>query len=130
MNNTVNNVTNVEKGKIADPIMGTTTTVKVNTKSGKPTDAVNVVNAINPFDETLSSAGISASPMEVLISLKESLIDILTTLNVSGQVGQTNAQMTAKVVDAISALNETMSRNSGSGGSNIFGSIGKLARGD
>jgi hypothetical protein len=111
--------------------LGTSTTVKVNNKAGKPTEAVNVVNAINPFDETIDSGGVNATPMQVLVSLKESLVDILTTLTMSGQVSQTNAQMTAKVVDAINSLNDTMSKNSSSGNNtNLFGSIGKLARGE
>lgn len=130
LNNTTNNVTNVESGRITDPIMGTSTTVKVNDKSGRPSQAINVVNAINPFDEALDSGGINATPMQVLVSLKESLVDILSTLNITGQVGQANTQMTAKVVDAINALNDTMSKNSNSGSGNIFGNIGKLARGE
>lgn len=130
LNNTTNNVTNIESGRITDPIIGTPTTVKVNDKSGKPTQAINVINAINPFNEVLDSSGINATPMQVLVSLKESLVNILSTLNISGQVGQANAQMTAKVVDAITALNDTMNRNSNSGNTNIFGNIGKLARGE
>jgi hypothetical protein len=131
LNNTVNNVTNVENGRITDPIMGIPTTIKVSDKSGKSTEALSVYNSINPFDENLSVGGINASPMEVLVSLKESLVEILGTLAVSSQTEQTHASMTAKVVDAINNLNKTMGNQQGSDdGRNIFGSLTKLARGE
>jgi hypothetical protein len=111
--------------------MGIPTTIKVSDKSGKSTEALSVYNSINPFDENLSVGGINASPMEVLVSLKESLVEILGTLAVSSQTEQTHASMTAKVVDAINNLNKTMGNQQGSDdGRNIFGSLTKLARGE
>jgi len=129
--NNTNNVTNVESGRINDPIMGTPTTIKVSGKSGQTSEAMSVYNAVNPFDENISSGNINATPMDVLISLKESLVDILQTLTASNQTEQTNAAMTAKVVDAINSLNSNMKNNTNSGsGANLFGSISRLARGE
>lgn len=130
LNNTTNNVTNVESGRITDPIMGTPTTIRVSDKGGKSSEAMSVYNAINPFDENLSAGNVSATPMEVLVSLKESLVEILGTLVASNQTEQTHAAMTAKVVDAINSLNKGMSNNNTQGSSNIFAPIGKLARGE
>ena len=127
--NTTNNVTNVESGRITDPIMGTPTTIKVSDKSGKSSEAMSVYNAINPFDENLTSGGITATPMDVLVSLKESLVDILSTLVASSQTEQTNAAMTAKVVDAINNLNRSM-KNESPTSTNLFGKLGPLARGE
>lgn len=131
LNNTTNNVTNVETGRISDPITSSPTTVNVGGKSGKSSSAMSVYNAVNPFDENLDGGGVVATPMEVLVSLKESLVDILGTLAMGNQTQSTNAAMTAKVVDAINSLNSNMKTNNDSGSStNIFGSMGKLARGE
>jgi hypothetical protein len=83
--NTTNNVTNLETGTVSDPIMGTPTTVNVSGKSGKATQAMSVYNAVNPFDESLNGGAVTATPMEVLVSLKESLVEITNTLISSGQ---------------------------------------------
>ena len=109
--------------------MGTPTTIKVSDKSGKSSEAMSVYNAINPFDENLTSGGITATPMDVLVSLKESLVDILSTLVASSQTEQTNAAMTAKVVDAINNLNRSM-KNESPTSTNLFGKLGPLARGE
>ncbi len=121
----------MESGRITDPIMGTPTTIKVSDKSGKSTEALSVYNSVNPFDENLSAGGVTASPMEVLVSLKESLVDILGTLVANSQTEQTHASMTAKVVDAINNLNRSMSNQSNSGdGKSLFGPLNRLARGE
>lgn len=129
LNQTTNNVTNVETGRVTDPIMGTSTTVKISGKNGKTTEAIGVYNAVNPFDENISAGTILATPMEVLVSLKESLVDILGTLTSSNQTSQVNASMTAKVVDAINNLNGTMQTGSGKE-TDIFSSLNILARGE
>lgn len=87
------------------------------------------MNAVNPFDEEIKSGNITAKPMEVLISLAESLVGISNILNNANQLSETHAALTAKAVDAINALAK-MSGSGQVGSSDIFASLNKLARGD
>jgi hypothetical protein len=91
---------------------------------------MSVYNAVNPFNEDLTGGGVTATPMEVLVSLKESLIEMVTILAQGNQTEQTHAAMTAKVVDAINSLNNNMKSNSSGTETNIFGPLTRLARGD
>lgn len=123
----INNVTNVETGRVSDPILGTPI-IKVESKVPEAQQAISVYNAINPFEEEIQSGDLSVTPLDVLLSLKESLVDIVNTLVVNGQNDQFSASMNAKAVDKLTELIDSV--NSSGSGANLFSSINKLARGD
>lgn len=127
--NQVNNVTNVETGKITDPIVSNPIVKIDSSKLGKG-EAVSVYNSVNPFEEQLKAGNINATPMEVLLSLKESLLEIAGALTLSLQTEQSHATMTAKVVDGLSTIATKLDNNSSGGTAEMFANLGKLARGD